>query len=253
MVGRQVPEVALHDVQRDAGVEQAGGDRVAESVGAVEVDQRRRCCRARPAERPARSTGSAACDRSRAGRRCGSFCAARNRYFGVVPGAPCSAKYRCAHCCCSRMIATTSASHQDGVGSAVDLRLLVAELGDRCLGVASPAASGCPAAAAGSSGNSGSRSSRQISLTRRPSNATSMVIRMACSSPNPPSATGAPSSSSPAMIWVMASSSMTSPSSRGLRLAGQLPTPVEAGVLRARAAASPVRPARRPPRPCCRP
>ena len=34
------------------------------------------------------------------------------------------------------MIATTSASHQDGVGSAVDLGLLVAELGDRCLGVA---------------------------------------------------------------------------------------------------------------------
>ena len=38
MVGRQVPEVALHDVQRDAGVEQAGGHGVPESVGAVEVD-----------------------------------------------------------------------------------------------------------------------------------------------------------------------------------------------------------------------
>jgi hypothetical protein len=35
---RQVPEVTLHDVQRDTSVEQVGGDRMPESVGAVEVD-----------------------------------------------------------------------------------------------------------------------------------------------------------------------------------------------------------------------
>jgi hypothetical protein len=34
-----VPEVALHDVDRDAGVEQAGGPGVPESVGPLEVDQ----------------------------------------------------------------------------------------------------------------------------------------------------------------------------------------------------------------------
>ena len=39
MVGDEVPEVALHHMQRDAGVQQAGGPGVAETVGAVEVDQ----------------------------------------------------------------------------------------------------------------------------------------------------------------------------------------------------------------------
>lgn len=38
-LGRDVPEVALHDRQGDAGVQQLGGPRVAEAVGALVVDQ----------------------------------------------------------------------------------------------------------------------------------------------------------------------------------------------------------------------
>jgi hypothetical protein len=39
--------------------------------------------------------------------------------------------------------------HEDGVGSAVDLRLLVAELGDRCLGVAFSRRIGLPSCGGG--------------------------------------------------------------------------------------------------------
>ena len=123
--------------------------------------------------------------------------------------------------------------HEDGVGSAVDLRLLVAELGDRCLGVAFSRRIGLPSCGGvASSGNSGSRSSRQISLTRRPSNATSMVIRMACSSPNPPSLDRSAEQLQPAhdlRHGVVVDDLALEP---GLLLAGQLTAPVEAGVLR---------------------
>ena len=74
-----------------------------------------------------------------------------------------------------------------------------------------------PGEGTGSSGSSGPGSSMQISLRRRPSSATSRVIRMACSSAYPPSLTGAPSRLIPVMIWVMAAGSMTS-RSRGTRL-----------------------------------
>ncbi len=71
-----------------------GGHGVAESVGAVEVDQGAGAVAHVQPDGPVRSAASAVAPASRAGRRCGSSVPARNRYFGVRPGAPCSAKYR---------------------------------------------------------------------------------------------------------------------------------------------------------------
>ena len=72
---------------------------------------------------------------------------------------------------------------QDGVGSAIDLGLLVAEPGNEPFRIVRGAGR-----RAECSGSSGSWSSMQISLTRRPVRASNIRMRIACSSPSPPSA-----------------------------------------------------------------
>lgn len=68
----------------------------------------------------------------------------------------------------------------------------------------------------------------RISLIRRPSLACNIMIRIACGSPRPPSLAGSPSWPIPAMIFVIAVSSMMSRA--GSRRAGKFPGAVEPGV-----------------------
>lgn len=222
-------EVTLQHMQRDAAVQQACGDGVAESVGAVEVDQ------GAGAVTHVQPDGQIGQQIPQGVARVGPVAVAVHlrREEQVLRGPAGCAVFGEEPLRPSLLFADDRddlGGHEDGVRRTVDLRLPVAQLGDQCLVVAD-----CRGLVRRGRGCRRQRQQwvavdRQISLTRRPSNATSMVIRMACSSPNPPSATAAPSRSSPPMIRVMASSSMTWPSSRGRGLPGSS-TPVEAGVL----------------------
>ena len=130
-----MPEVTLQHMQRDAGVQQAGGDGVAESVGAVEVDQGAGAVThvqpdgqiGQQIPQGVAGVGPVAVAvhlrRKEQVLRGPAGCAV----FGEEPLRP------------LLLFADDRDDlgvHEDGVGRAVDLRLLVAQLGDQCLVVA---------------------------------------------------------------------------------------------------------------------
>ena len=225
MVGRQVPEVALHDVQRDAGVEQGGGLGVAESVGAVEVDQ------GAGAVADVQPSGQLGQQAPQPPIRVGPVAvavlfAARNRYFGVVRGRAVFGEVP------PRPLLLLP-DDRDDLGVARGWcwerrRSSFAGSGAwQRTRLASSCRIGLPSCGGGGSGNSGSRSSMQISLTRRPVQATSMGSASPARHRTRRRSTAAPSRSSAGHDLRHASSSMTSPSSRAACLPGSLTAPVE--------------------------
>ncbi len=135
--GRQVPEVTLHHVDRHPGVEQAGGGGMPEAVGAVEIDQRAGVVAdpeagGQPGQQAAQGAvgvgpvavavhvrGEEQVLRPGAGRAAG--CGVRCRPLLLLPDDR-----------------DDLVVDEDGARCAVDLGLLVAELGDRGLPVLPP-------------------------------------------------------------------------------------------------------------------
>jgi hypothetical protein len=130
-----MPEVTLQHMQRDAGVQQAGGDGVAEPVSAVEVDQ-----------------GTGAVTHFEADGQIGQqipqgvagvgpvAVAVHLRRQEQVLRGPAGCAVRGEEPLRPLLLFADDrddhGGHEDGVGRTVDLRLLVAQLGHQCLVVA---------------------------------------------------------------------------------------------------------------------